>query len=146
MSPEMACICVVSSIFLNVLFQVLLCAISGLPMVHDHMSMTHKWTWFRPAQPFINNPVRLAYSWNYLLELSRLQLEPVEVSHADICLKLCQGHKWKQIGRKRGTRGGIRNRLPSPAITLWNVQSGNWNLPHLSSPIRTIVNPASSAS
>ncbi len=49
----------------------------------------------RPAQLFTANPGRLAYSWDYLLELSCSLLEPAGTSvHADnIPPEVLCGHK-----------------------------------------------------
>ena len=86
---------------------------------------------YRP--PFAVSPERLAYSREYLLELGRREpLTAAQISPLtdNIPLELLHGHKRRRIRRKRGSRGGIRNRLrrrgsrlPLPAITLSNVRS-----------------------
>lgn len=99
-----------------------------------------------PDTPFAANPGRLVYMRDHLFELSRLDFEPSQVflSTTQIPPELIRGSKRRQIRRKRGSRGGIRNRmrrrgsrLPLPAITLSNVRSLRNKADELSSLVRT---------
>ncbi|KAM3588082.1 uncharacterized protein V6R79_020814 [Siganus canaliculatus] len=73
----------------------------------------------------------LTYSRSYLLELShQLPEQPSPLLTHRIPCEILRDYKPKRIRRKRGSRGGVRNRvrrrgsrLPLPAITLSNVRS-----------------------
>lgn len=85
-----------------------------------------------PAQPFTTTTGRLTFSRSYLLELGH-QLPvptPAPLLTDNIPRQIFHNQKRKCIRRKRGSRGGIRNRLrgrgsrlPLPAIVLSNVRS-----------------------
>uniref|UniRef100_A0AAV2LEN9 Uncharacterized protein n=1 Tax=Knipowitschia caucasica TaxID=637954 RepID=A0AAV2LEN9_KNICA len=76
------------------------------------------------------NMGKLTYSRDLLLELRDAAPTPEERFLHDLPPELHRGQRQKRIRRKRGSRGGIRNRLrrrgsrlPLPAITLSNVRT-----------------------